>query len=208
MATTKTGKNLLGLLDKTAKDIVGQSFSSIASDRGHTPVVLTVNSKKKSFAVAEGDLKESSVKVLTDPAKFQETDAGMRASADQALKIADDPMDVFLLNQEHAKKGDALKPLMAHEIAHYIEQTGIDHPAVDEVDQQNAEVVLNGFDDKVRSIHTRKWAELLCMAARRMVKQRKVSHKSVRAFLEAAIPKYDRPHWDGSRSKSCSDFGF
>jgi hypothetical protein len=201
MSTTKTGKNLLGLLDKTTKDIVGKSFSSIASERGHAPVVLTINSKKKRLAIAAGNLKESSVKVLTDPAKFADTDAGMLASADQKLNIADDPMDVFLLNEDHVRKGDALKPVMVHEIAHYVEQTGIGHPAIEDVDRQNAQVILNGFDDTVRRMHTRQWAELLCMAARRMVKQRKVSHTNVRGFLEAAIPQYDRPRWDGSQIK-------
>lgn len=199
MTTTKIGENLLVLLDKTTKDIVGKSFSNVALERGHTPVVITIDSKKKRLAVVAGNLKESSVKVLTDPAKFFDTDAGMQASADEKVNIADDPMDVFLLNQEHVRKGEALKPMIAHEIAHYIEQAGIAHPAIEDVDRQNAQVVLHGFDDNVRNRHTQQWAELLCMAARRMVKRRKVPHASVRAFLEAAIPHYDRPHWDGSQ---------
>ncbi len=201
MTTTKIGKDLLGLLDKTTKDIVGKSFSNIASERRRTPVVLIINSKKKRLAVAAGNLKELSVEVLTNPTKFADTDAGMEASADQKLNITDDPIDVFLLNQEHVGKGDALKPMMAHEIAHYIEQTGIAHPAIEDLDRQNARVILNGFDDKVRRWHTQEWAELLCMAARRMVKQRKVSHTTVRAFLEASIPPYDRPHWNGRQIK-------
>jgi hypothetical protein len=201
MTTTKTGKGLLGLLDRTTKDIVGKSFSSIASERRHTPVVLTINPKKKRLAIAAGDLKESSMKVITNPAKFANTDAGMLASADQELKIADDPMDVFLLNQDHVKKGNDLKPLIVHEIAHYIEQTGIAHPAIEDVDRHNAQVIRSGFDNNVRSMHTERWAELLSMAARRMVKQRKVPYTSVRTLLEAAIPKYDRPHWDGKQIK-------
>ena len=56
-----------------------------------------------------------------------DTDAGMKASADQVLNLSDDPIDVFLLNEEHVSKGEALKPMMAHEIAHFIEQTGIAH---------------------------------------------------------------------------------
>jgi len=125
----------------------------------------------------------------------------MRASADRVLNITDDPMDVFLLDKNLVGKGEALKPIMVHEIAHYIEQTGIAHPAVEEVDQQNAHLVLDGFDDLVRSMHSQEWAELLCMMARRMVEQRNVSYTTVRAFLEAAVPECDRPQWNGKQIK-------
>jgi hypothetical protein len=201
MPTSKSGKRLLGLLDKTAKDIVGKSFSDIASERNHKPVILIINSKKKRLEIAVGDLKATTVQLLTDPKKFANNDGGMRASSDKWLNINDDPIDVFLLNKDHISKGEALKPLLAHEIAHYIEQTGIVHPDIDDVDRHNAGVVLDSFDENVRSCHTQEWAELLCMAARRLAKQRKVSHSTVRAFLEAAIPPYDRPHWDGRQIK-------
>jgi hypothetical protein len=201
MTTTKLGKRLLGLLDKTAKDIVGKSFSDIAFERNHTPVILIINSKKKRLEIAMGNLKAPTVQVLTDPKKFANNDAGMKASADKELNITDDPIDVFLLNKDHISKGEALKPLLAHEIAHYIEQTGIVHPDMEAVDRHNAGVVLDGFDENGRRSHTQEWAELLCMAARRLVKQRKVSHTTVRAFLEAATPLYDRPNWDGRQIK-------
>jgi hypothetical protein len=132
---------------------------------------------------------------------FADTDAGFEADAHAKLGITEVQADVFLLNADHFHKpDDFLCPLIVHELAHYLDQIGED-PGASDVDKNNAGALLVSLEQNVRDLpsHNHRWAQHLAVGARRLVTGGHSGHKTIKEFLEAAVPSYDRrPGWNVS----------
>jgi hypothetical protein len=123
---------------------------------------------------------------------FKDCDAGFKADAHHDIPTEGKEVDVFLLNTEHFEKPDSfVGPLVVHELGHYLEQIGETRDP-SQADKANAGAVLVGLKNNIRAIHTPIWAQHLVMGARRMVANGKTTHGTIREFLDAAVPPYDR----------------
>lgn len=123
---------------------------------------------------------------------FIDTDAGFRADAHKSIPTDGKEVDVFLLNHDHFDKpDDFLIPIVVHELAHYLEQTA-EKPILSEADRNNAGALMISLTGNVRRIHKDVWGHHLVLAARRIVKGGRSPYKTIREFVEAAVPKYDR----------------
>lgn len=191
--TIDYGSKIVRLFEQLVEEYFSVTLRSLTEHREHVFWALGLDSKRRSYRDLIGNVDESSWSVITKD--YFDTDAGMQASAQERVALGDVKADIFLINVDHLKKGDAiLSPLIVHEICHYIEQIGISESyELTNADKANAVVVMSGLDAKVRSLHTLSWARLLCRCARLAVSNGK--YESVRHFLEIAIPSYDRPHW-------------
>jgi hypothetical protein len=123
---------------------------------------------------------------------FVNTDAGFRADAHKLVPTDGKEVDAFLLNHEHFEKpDDFIVPLIVHELSHYLEHIG-EKPNPSEKDHNNAGALMLSLKGNVRNIHSYDWGHHLVMAARRIVVGGGSSYKTIREFVEAAVPKYDR----------------
>jgi hypothetical protein len=150
---------------------------------------------------------EPSWRLFSENAPRTNTDAGMLTNLRSRLpKLAKDA-DVFLINVVHLRKGEALlRPLIIHEICHYVEKIGHATNVPWHVnDEKNADTIIAGLDPPVRQLHSFTWARLLAYSGRFVVRNRLVVQGTVRQFLELALPDYDRPQWDGGRLSSLHD---
>jgi hypothetical protein len=122
-------------------------------------------------------------------------DAGFRADIQTLFTTISTTTDAFLLNTDHFNDPDEkVVPLIVHEQAHYLEQIDEDVSTLAD-DEANGLKILEAMDYGNRQHHNARWATLLSAASRNMVTKRHTSHATVREFLEAAIPEYDRPDW-------------
>jgi hypothetical protein len=78
--------------------------------------------------------------------------------------------------------------------AHLLEQVGhTAHPQSN--DEANAEAILKSLHSSVlrpNMRHKEEWALHLAIGARTILSKQHTNHKTIRAYLEAAIPHYDR----------------
>lgn len=181
---------------RVAAEAYGVDIEALAKARQHAFWIVGIDENENVFRDLRGNIDAESMRAIN--ARFFNTDAGFRASAQNHLPGLKVPADIYLINTAHlSKKKYAVAPVIVHEIAHYLEQIGeAPNYAIEAIDEANGQVVLAGLDPEVRSReHTRLWANLVARAARLEVVAGR--YGSIRSFLEQAIPAYDRPHWRG-----------
>lgn len=123
---------------------------------------------------------------------FIDSDAGYKAGAQDVLPLDGRRADIFLLNKVHFELPAArLEPLVVHELAHLLEQIG-DKPTPQGNDEENAGLVLKALKRNILHLHPQDWALHLAAAGRTLLAKNLTTHKTIREFLEAAIPAYDR----------------
>jgi hypothetical protein len=59
-------------------------------------------------------------------------------------------------------------------------------------DYPNADVIIKSLKKNILSHHPKNWALHLAGAGRRLIEKKLTNQKMIRAYLEAAIPEYDR----------------
>ena len=177
-------------LSRFLRVIYGQDFDAGLAERGHELWVLGLDAKSRQFVDVCGNIPPTDLKTIQDRGFF-ETDAGYQVSAHAKLGIGK-PFDAFLLNTVHyGLDAKTVDPLIIHELAHLMEQMNVP-PNLNGNDAENAEAILASLKANVRSTHTEEWAQHLAMAARVTIQKELTPHGSIRSFLEAANPWYDR----------------
>jgi hypothetical protein len=191
------GLRVVNLLRRLSKEIFDLDIDDAAAGRAHEFWALGIDGQRKNFRDL---LRNVDLSVMNELNKrFHITDAGFEASAQNKLPLGGKRADIFLINVDHIRKADALiRPLLVHEICHYIEQIGVHGQYhYEPIDDVNARAVLDGLSFEVRNLHTMIWAKLLALAARKAAQLS--SGMTVKRYLELAIPSYDRPRWNPSR---------
>lgn len=183
---TKIRKRLARLL----RVAYGMDFEAMLASCGNELWVLGLDAKTKQFIDICGNISLADLKTIQDHG-FIDTDAGYQASAHMKLGVST-RFDAFLLNTAHyGLQEKAVDPLIIHELSHLMEQTNVP-PALEANDAENAEAILKSLKKNVRDIHTTAWAQHLAIGARVMIQKKLTPHDSIRSFLEAANPWYDR----------------
>jgi hypothetical protein len=175
----------------------GKDLDSMLSARGHQLWMIGIDSKNKQYIDICGNIEPAAFQAIVDKG-FHNTDAGYKTSAHEVMGVTT-KADAFLLNTDYfsldEKKTD---PLIVHELAHLLEQLK-EPPTATANDDENAEAILKSLDKSVRNLHTKEWALHLAVGARVLLTKDLTPFKTIRSFLEAAIPEYDRD--DGVRAK-------
>jgi hypothetical protein len=177
-------------LSRLLRVAYGKDFDALLAERGHELWVLGLDEKAEQFVDICGNIPPADLKTIQDRG-FINTDAGYQVSAHTKLGIST-PFDAFLLNTAHYSLYEkTVDPLIIHELSHLMEQTNV-APALEANDAENAEAILESLKKNVRDIHTTEWAQHLAVGARAMIQKKLTPHSSIRSFLEAANPRYDR----------------
>jgi hypothetical protein len=177
-------------LSRLLRVAYGKDFDALLAERGHELWVLGLDTTAKQFIDICGNVPLADLKTIQDRGFF-DTDAGYQVSAHTKLGIST-PFDAFLLNAAHYSLHEkTVDPLVIHELSHLMEQTNVP-TALEANDAENAEAILKSLKTNVRDIHTTEWAQHLAVGARVMIQKKLTPHGSIRSFLEAANPWYDR----------------
>jgi hypothetical protein len=153
--------------------------------------IIGIDLKQRRMTDVCGTIGVKTMKAINDK-RFTDSDAGFRADAHKFIPTEGKEVDVFLLNHDHFEKSDDfLIPLVVHELSHYLEHIG-EKPNPSDKDKQNAGAVMISLTGNIRNSHTYDWGHHLVIAARRIVVGGDSSYKTIREFVEAAVPKYDR----------------
>ncbi len=177
-------------LSRLLRVAFGVDFETTLASRGNELWVLGLDAKAEQFIDICGNIPPADLKTIQDRG-FNDTDAGYRANAHMKLGIST-PFDAFLLNTAHYDLHErTVDPLIIHELSHLLEETNAP-PALEANDAENAEAILKSLKKNVRDIHTTPWAQHLASGARVMIQKKLTPHDSIRSFLEAANPRYDR----------------
>ena len=191
MPKEKLCKKLRGLLADLLKKGFRKDLNELLESRGQELWIMGINSRREKLTDICGTIEPSTLQAINNTGFF-DTDAGFKANAQQVLPLGDKKADIFLLNKDHYEKSSkALDPLVVHELAHFLEHIKQTVPLTRQ-DEENARAILESLDDKVLKLHTREWALLLASGARELVKGGHTPHATIRAFLEIALPEYDR----------------
>jgi len=178
-------------LRKNLRDAFDKDLDEMLRLRRRELWILGADNKQQRFTDVCGTIGAQQMAAINSRG-YKDTDAGFRADAHNYVPTNGKEVDVFILNTEHFDKPDSfLDPLVVHEQAHYLEHIG-EMPNASEADKANAGAVLVSLEKDVRALHTTNWAQHLAVGARRMVATGKTTHKTIREFLEAAVPPYDR----------------
>lgn len=156
--------------------------------------IIGIDTKQKLLVDVCGNISASDITTINSHGFF-DADAGYRANAQVALGLVNKNVDVFLLNTTHfGANPDFIEPIVVHELAHLLEQTGITpQPAYN--DDENADAILSSLKTNILTPsmrHNKEWALHLAIGARVILNKGLTNHKSIRAYLEAAVPAYDR----------------
>jgi hypothetical protein len=190
------GERLREMFRRALHQLFGIDLDSLIAERQHQFWVLGIDEGRKHFRDLLRVIDSASLETLNQ--NFAATDFGMQASAQDKLHLTH-KADIFLVNTTHLGKSEAiLMPFVIHEVCHYVEQTGVPSSVnFTKADEKNAKSILEGYDPRALSTHGKTWAELLSWAGRKALAEKFVAQDSLRHFLEASIPWYDRPTWRG-----------
>lgn len=181
------------LLRSQLKRAFGRDLDAALKDRNRKLWILGVDTNQKTLVDVCGDISPEDLATINSRGFF-DTDAGYRADAHDALGVSEE-VDIFLLNTAHfSARPEFIEPIVVHELAHMLEQTGIIPEPVYN-DDENADAILGSLRANVLKSnmrHNKTWALHLAIGARTMMIKKLTNHSSIRAYLEAAVPTYDR----------------
>lgn len=188
------GKRVAKLFDDLGVRHFGVSSNDISQKRGRELWIAGIDEARSAYVHLNGDMGSQELLAINERG-FRVADAGFKANLETEVDVGKKRADLLLLNVVHLKNSEAvLSPLLVHELCHFIEQANaMDLATIEDIDEANAVAILSMLAESILHLHTPEWAQLLAFCARRSVEQGSVN--SINAFLEAAIPEYDRPFW-------------
>jgi hypothetical protein len=189
------------MLSSQFKKAFGRDFDGDLKQRGQELWILGIDSVRKTLVDICGNIGPADLAAINAKGFF-DTDAGYKVDAQNALGLSGVTVDIFLLNTSHfGARPDLVEPIVVHELAHLLEQTScVPQPQFN--DEDNAEAILKSLHPTVlqpKLLHNKEWALHLAIGARTILTKRLTKHRSIRAYLEAAVPSCDRV--DGVRAK-------
>lgn len=194
MPNKKLCKRLHRLLADILKRGFKKDLSQLLTSREHELWIMGINEEKKKLTDICGTIDPNTLQAINAKG-FSTSDAGFRVSAQEVLPLDGKKADIFLINKVHYNKpSEKIEALIVHELAHFLEGIGERVPSADQ-DEEHATAILDSLEARVlssNSRHNREWALLLATAARELVQGGRSPHRTVGAFLEAALPHYDR----------------
>lgn len=189
------GSRFKSLIASNFEKAYGLKLEEIVEERNAQLLILGMNDHAQELSDLTGDVEASVLKQIQDRSRQGMSDAGMRANAHVPLKL-EQAVDIFLINDVYLSWPDSrLEPLVAHEVAHYIDQLKKCDNNFTAADKENGKIIIHSFEGRIREMHSLEWARLLARAARIVVESKSSPYKTVREYLEAAIPVEDRPRW-------------
>ncbi|TIM96823.1 MAG: hypothetical protein E5Y34_21980 [Mesorhizobium sp.] len=191
MAKKVSGEKLRKMMSGLFRKAFGRNLDDLLALRGSDLWALGLDGQARRFRDIFSNIEPSLLQAVQDKG-FTLTDAGFQADAQNILPIGCKKVDVFLVNVAFLESGSPrLEPLIVHELAHFLEQIG-EAPLGDAIDQKNADAILISLMPDVLDLHSREWALHLAIAARRLVQQKLTTHRTIRSFLDVAVPEIDR----------------
>jgi hypothetical protein len=179
------------LLIALYRDAYCRDFTAELSKRDQELWLLGLDSKTAKYIDLCGKIDSADLAVIQAKG-FINADAGYLADAQSKVQVHGKRFDLFMVNVDHfIKPSDFIEPIIVHELAHLLELTG-EPPAPVANDDANADAILRVLDPGLLAWHPKVWALHLAIGGRVMVQKRLTGHKTIRAYLEAAVPHYDR----------------
>lgn len=183
----KLRKMILALYRKA----YGRDLTAELTQRNQELWLLGLDSKKQMYIDLCGTIDPADLAVIQAKG-YIDADAGYLANAHLKLAIPGKTFDLFMLIAAHFDaQTDFIEPIVVHELAHLLEHIGA-APAPMGNDDKNADAILQVLDRNISSLHPREWALHLAAGGRMMLEKNLTGHKTIRAYLEAAVPHYDR----------------
>jgi hypothetical protein len=191
MDTSQVCRQLRKAIAALLRKAWGKDLEAILTARGQELWLLGLDSKNKRYVDVCGTI-DPGLLAAIQARGFIDSDAGYKADAQNVLPLQEKKADIFLLNVDHFSAPPArLEPLIVHELAHFLEQIR-EIPAVEGNDKANAAAILKSLTPDILRLHKEEWARHLAAGGRRLIEKNLTPHKTIRAFLEAAVPHYDR----------------
>lgn len=184
-------KKLTKMLPAMTRKAFNKDLSKILSSRGQELWFLGLDSKNRRYVDICGIIDPANMAAIQST-PYANSDAGDKADAQNVLPLQGKRADIFLLNTDHfSAPPSKLEPLIVHELAHLLEQIG-EELAPEGNDELNAAAILKSLHPNILPLHTKEWALHLAAGGRVLIAKNLTLHKPIRAFLEAAVPAYDR----------------
>jgi hypothetical protein len=191
VAQTDMCKKLQKILPALYRRAFDRDLTAELAERGQELWFLGLDTKNERYLDLCGSIKLADLSIIQAKG-YIDADAGYLANAHLKLSVPGKKFDLFMLNTVHfGKNADFLEPIIVHELAHLLEHLGLT-PSPKGNDDANAEAILRVLDRRLLSWHPKIWALHLAAGGRTLIEKRLTQHKTIRAFLEAAVPIYDR----------------
>src|SRR5829696_5999111 len=150
------------------KRAFGQDLEANLSQRGQVLWIVGVDAKQKRYVDVCGTMRPEDLAAINAKGFF-DTDAGYKVNAQNALVLSGVSVDVFLLNTVYFNaRPDDLEPIVVHELAHLLEESG-HTPQPEFNDDANADAILKAYHQeafKPAFRHNKQWALHLAIGAR------------------------------------------
>jgi hypothetical protein len=191
MGNEEVCKKLRKMLHAMARKAFNKDLTKILSSRNQELWLLGLDSQNELFVDICRSI-DPNILGAIQAKGFIDSDAGYKADAQTVLPLDGKKADIFLLNTVYfSARAAELEPLVVHELAHLLEQIG-EKPTPRGSDEVNSDEILKSLDPNILRLHSKEWALHLAAGGRTLLAKDLTTHKSIRAFLEAAIPHYDR----------------
>jgi hypothetical protein len=191
MSNSPICEKLREMLHTLLSSAYERNLEEILSARGQELWLLGVDAQSQRYV----DICETiDPKILTAiRAKgFWSSQAGYRADAQKYVCLGGKHADILFLNvARFTSKREKIEALIVHELAHLLEHIG--ESAVPEGnDEANATAILASLTAFAHNAHSDEWALHLAGGARRTIEKRLTPYKTIRKFLNVAVPLLDR----------------
>jgi hypothetical protein len=191
MTLEEVCKKVRKMLPALFKKAYGRDLEASLKERGQELWYLGLDTKNKQYIDICGAIDPADLAIIQAKG-YIDADAGYLANVQNTLDVNGKKLDFFLLNQDHfGKKSEFLEPLVVHELAHLLDHIG-EAATPEGNDDANADVIIKSLKRNILHHHPKNWALHLAGAGRRLINEKLTNHKTIRAYLEAAIPEYDR----------------
>jgi len=191
MADEKVCAKLRKLISGLFRKAYDRDFEELLAARQQELWLVGVQSGKRIYTDICGTIGPEMLAVMQKRG-FINADAGYLANAQDKLDLGGRKVDLFLLNTLHfSLTAKIIEPLIVHELAHLLEHIN-EPPQPKGNDDRNADAILNSLDPGLLHLHPKIWALHLAGAGRTLIEKKLTPYGTIQAFLEAAVPEYDR----------------
>jgi hypothetical protein len=168
-----------------------RDLQALLKERSQELWYLGLDTKNRRYIDVCGTIDPAELAIIQAKG-YTDADAGYLANAQNILNVNGKKLDFFMMNQDHfGKKAEFLEPLIVHELAHLLDHIG-EAAKPEGNDNANADVIIKSLQKNILNHHPKNWALHLAGAGRRLIEKNLTNQKTIRAYLEAAIPEYDR----------------
>jgi hypothetical protein len=191
LPNAKLAKKLEDKLKKVFEQAFGKDLEENLKWRGQELWLFAIDDKEQKLVDISGTVDQQTMDAI-NALGFWSSHAGYRANAERTLPLGVKNADIFLINTKFLPSGvDKIEPLIVHELAHLLEHTKV-QPSPQGNDENNARAILDSLHTDILAGHSEEWALHLTAAARTLLEKKAVKQKTIRAWLEAAVPEIDR----------------